>query len=999
MADLDTPSTNLASNASTSPNEEALPRERLRAHPRFGTWPAYAGAALVAILGVLLFMVLPPLNKGGIWDPHELSVADLGRRLAVNLHGAADLALADSDNTLPYLNDLGRPQLPFTSIALGMKLFGLHEWAGRLPLALWGVLGLLAAYWCIAQLIDRRAGVFSALVLACTPLYLVQARTMLGDIVTMSALSMACGGLLVAFMVPSRRLLGLLLGGLGVASGIYSRGIAVGAGVPLVTIGLTWAALAVSSRSLSKDWAHHGIGVVALLTGAALLVRVHFVASVLLPKSDLSLWIGAMIKPPSRVPTFDLMYAHLGHALAPWSALIPLAVGRMFITPTPAEGGEEAEQITRETATRMALLIGVSVCIGVQSWLAQRIDFVPFAAPFLVAAMVGIMLRDYERGAHPSIALAVVGILFLGLFHHDFHQFPEKVFQSYGVQASTFPEALKDSSYLIWTVVLVGMAGILLLVFGEDPRLKLAGGPVATRAPLTSKTYAETYRALRDAWDGNLAWLYLALVAVASVAGIVLWGGTRLRLGWALGVSERGRTIVQMAWWMIALAPPLVIGGAIYAFDLLLWAFGQSHALGKESALRGVTPWLGAARGLRGLVSAPSDAAKKNGEKPGVESETDESNAVGAAMNALFMLAAVPAVVLVALYRAKGAAWLALVSPSIQPYVLPLAMLLAFVLLIPVGLVAHCALGLFGDLMRGSRASLVIAVGVLLAIVQGVAFYPALANQLSPKDCFETYSTRRTEKDQLGLYGVGGKTAAYYAGGQPIIFQDSAAAFGWLGAPPSGTRRFLATRSEELALLNQLYRRRTEGRENLPVLDGRSSQILLLASSLKPGEVSDNPLSKIVLPTNSTPKIQHPLQGNWEDKIQFLGYDLADKEGRLMENALQARVHRFRFYFKVLTTIQSDWQVFIHLDGHQRRQNIDHKPTVGCTDCKEKYAMTRWNPGDVVVDDIEFTLDTKFSPADYTVYLGFFTGDTRMKVKSGPSDGDNRLIAGTMRVR
>jgi hypothetical protein len=454
-----------------------------------------------------------------------------------------------------------------------------------------------------------------------------------------------------------------------------------------------------------------------------------------------------------------------------------------------------------------------------------------------------------------------------------------------------------------------------------------------------------------------------------------------------------------MAWWMIALAPPLVIGGAIYAFDLLLWAFGQSHALGKESALRGVTPWLGAARGLRGLVSAPSDAAKKNGEKPGVESETDESNAVGAAMNALFMLAAVPAVVLVALYRAKGAAWLALVSPSIQPYVLPLAMLLAFVLLIPVGLVAHCALGLFGDLMRGSRASLVIAVGVLLAIVQGVAFYPALANQLSPKDCFETYSTRRTEKDQLGLYGVGGKTAAYYAGGQPIIFQDSAAAFGWLGAPPSGTRRFLATRSEELALLNQLYRRRTEGRENLPVLDGRSSQILLLASSLKPGEVSDNPLSKIVLPTNSTPKIQHPLQGNWEDKIQFLGYDLADKEGRLMENALQARVHRFRFYFKVLTTIQSDWQVFIHLDGHQRRQNIDHKPTVGCTDCKEKYAMTRWNPGDVVVDDIEFTLDTKFSPADYTVYLGFFTGDTRMKVKSGPSDGDNRLIAGTMRVR
>ena len=50
-----------------------------------------------------------------------------------------------------------------------------------------------------------------------------------------------------------------------------------------------------------------------------------------------------------------------------------------------------------------------------------------------------------------------------------------------------------------------------------------------------------------------------------------------------------------------------------------------------------------------------------------------------------------------------------------------------------------------------------------------------------------------------------------------------------------GKRRFLAIRAEELAKLNQLYRARNPG-QNLPILDARSSQILLVASSLEGDE-------------------------------------------------------------------------------------------------------------------------------------------------------------------
>jgi len=119
--------------------------------------PKWLPAAIAVGLPFLFFFVLPPLTRAGLWDPHELNVADLARRVALNLHGAADLALEGADNSLPHMNDLGRPQLPFSSIALGFKTFGLHEWAGRGPLALWGLIGVVATYGWISRLADRRA--------------------------------------------------------------------------------------------------------------------------------------------------------------------------------------------------------------------------------------------------------------------------------------------------------------------------------------------------------------------------------------------------------------------------------------------------------------------------------------------------------------------------------------------------------------------------------------------------------------------------------------------------------------------------------------------------------------------------------------------------------------------------------------------------------------------------------------------------------------------------
>ena len=301
--------------------------------------------ALALGLPALFFFALPPLAKSGLWDPYELNVADLARRVGLNLMSATDLALSGADNSLPHLNDLGRPQLPFTSIALGFKLFGLHEWAGRLPLAIWGLAGVAATYAFIARLVDRRAGLYAAVALTTMPLYFVQARTMLGDIVTMSALAMAFGGLAVAGF--DRDPLGPTSGGarapwillalLGLVCGFESRGGVLGVAVPLLGIGaawaMTWAAGGRKADALGDmvGAASLAVGIGVMVVGAIALSPDVLTSQKLIPwvmlgeskPGDLNLWIGALTKAPAKYPTFDYYIGHLGPALAPWSAFAP----------------------------------------------------------------------------------------------------------------------------------------------------------------------------------------------------------------------------------------------------------------------------------------------------------------------------------------------------------------------------------------------------------------------------------------------------------------------------------------------------------------------------------------------------------------------------------------------------------------------------------------------------------------------------------------------------
>jgi 4-amino-4-deoxy-L-arabinose transferase-like glycosyltransferase len=933
---------------------------------RFGWLPL----ALAAALPLAFFFVLPPLTKSGLWDPYELNVADLGRRIALNLFGADSLSLVGADNSLPHLNDLARPQLPLTSIALGFKLFGLHEWAGRAPLAVWGLLGVLATYAFVARLIDKRAGLYAAIALTTMPLYFVQARTMLGDIVTMSALAMAFGGLAVCVFdrdstgpTPvARRLPWLAMALVGLVAGFESRGGILGLGTPMIAVGLAWALSRASGERLGSLFsdavggASLALGLSAVALGWIALQPDVQSSSNLLPlvsigqqkASDLNLWIGAAVKTQSKYPTFDFYIGHIGPALVPWSAFAPFAMGRLFIPPV----GRVGFVLERESLTRMTLLVGTAVALVLHAFLAIKTDLIAFSAPALIAASCAVAIRDYERGAHPSVAVGVGTVIFLGLFHHDFHELPEKAYQAFAVSGATFPESFKDKALELWTVALIGFAGIAFLTWIErDPK----------REPFDPKGYARVLRALREAWDGLLALSFFALVAGASIAGLVIWVGVRMHAKWLPNISLQIREGVLNAWWATAFVPLLIIYGMYFACDVWLWAFGRARPWSTASLTRGFEPF-------------EALYVKLMGEEASVDSSsplTNEERVTGLVVLAPLMLFVVPVFVGAPLYLL-----------GVRP-------LLAVALAIPSGIVAFLYLGAVGDLLKGSRPAFLALNGAVVGFVLCFSYYPALANQLSPKEVFESYEHGHKEGEPLALFGVGGRTAAYYAGGQPASFSDTQTAYGWLMGG-GGTKRFLAMKSEELPKLNELYRERVQPRQNLPVIDARSSQIVLVASAIG-DEKNQNPLDEILLPQRPNP--QHKLDVNMEDKLEVLGYDITDGSGHFVDSIAPGRKYRMRTYYRVLAPVTTEWEAFIHIDGFHRRHNGDHKPMDG------KYPFSLWLKDDMLVDDYEFGLEPNFSPGPYTLYFGLFVGETRLKVKSGPSDGDNRIDGGTIRVQ
>ncbi len=516
-----------------------------------------------------MLLVLATMGWPGIWDPYELNEADLGRRAALGLLHAP-LALAGGENRLPTLGDVGHMDLPTLAVALAFKVFGLHAWAGRLPFALAGAatLGLVFAF--VRRVAGDRAAGFAAWALVTTPLFFVQARSMMGDALSMLGLTAATAGLLLLVVddaLDARARAGWALVGLaGLVVGSWTRGGLFGLALPCLGVPLAVAVLAGNGAiALQKERlfvlvACAGVGVFSLYQ--ALQAKLEPVAP------GVSFWLGTARLVGARYPTFDTTVRELAHGLFPWSALAAVFLVRGAVAP---EGARD-----RERDLRIAVGTLVLSAFALHAWAAPFLGSIPFVGTPWLAVLVGLALHDVDRRGHVSRAAPVAVALLLGVLYLDLERAPARSLVPFGVPLALFPDAYRaDAKPYFFVAAVTAAAGFLLAMFdGHDE----------VERPSLSDEVRGVIDALSRAWNGNLAFVAVMLEAMlVGFAGLVLAKRVfGLKVALTEGLGARGLAMMLHGFWVVPV-------GLLTGYALLSLARRGTEALAKRAAVsRGV---------------------------------------------------------------------------------------------------------------------------------------------------------------------------------------------------------------------------------------------------------------------------------------------------------------------------------------------------------------------------------------------------------------------------
>jgi len=108
------------------------------------------------------------------------------------------------------------------------------------------------------------------------------------------------------------------------------------------------------------------------------------------------------------------------------------------------------------------------------------------------------------------------------------------------------------------------------------------------------------------------------------------------------------------------------------------------------------------------------------------------------------------------------------------------------------------------------------------------------------------------------------------------------------------------------------------------------------------------------------PKIGHPNEINFDNKLVLLGYDLSGE-------AKAGSTFDVTMYFRVDQPLHGDWKVFLHFEAPgKRRQPFDH---YGVGDL---YPVSQWKKGEIVRDKVTVTVPRDWPSGKTQLLVGFF---------------------------
>jgi hypothetical protein len=299
--------------------------------------------------------------------------------------------------------------------------------------------------------------------------------------------------------------------------------------------------------------------------------------------------------------------------------------------------------------------------------------------------------------------------------------------------------------------------------------------------------------------------------------------------------------------------------------------------------------------------------------------------------------------------------------------------------------VAAAQIALWGFAKLGQwRFVPLLGAGAIIGVYAAQGYLPALSEHFSPREVYATFNALARGREELAEYNVGGRAAAYYAKGRVAEIDSVEHLIDHLAQPE---RRWAAFPADELPEIDRRFRQRQHA--HLFVADARSARVILATNQPVAGRRDENFLRDLVL-QNAPAKIGKLVAANFEKRIELLGYDLdLPHDGYVGAG----ESFKLRWYFRAISHVPAGYRIFVHVDGKGQRIHGDHDPVDG------KYPVRLWDPGDVIVDEQKVDVPANFRGGDYNIYMGFYSGESRLSLESGPNDGSNRVNAGVLRIQ
>jgi hypothetical protein len=142
--------------------------------------------------------------------------------------------------------------------------------------------------------------------------------------------------------------------------------------------------------------------------------------------------------------------------------------------------------------------------------------------------------------------------------------------------------------------------------------------------------------------------------------------------------------------------------------------------------------------------------------------------------------------------------------------------------------------------------------------------------------------------------------------------------------------------------------------------------------------------------------LPHKLDVNFENKVHLVGYKFEP------ETARPGTEVKLTYYWRCDDTVEDGWLLFTHTkdEGSGKMGNLDFVGPIRelKNNNHQLLGPERWEKGKYYVDEQAYKVPDDVTGTDVTIFVGVWKGDARLRIISGPNDGDNSAIVGRVKT-